>query len=66
MKCRGPAPTGSRETLRRNGVGEENDVERDKERMLQIRKQRREKRLIFLDLHRKPIKPRDKELAPST
>ena len=24
--------------------------------MLQIRKQRREKRLIFLDLHRKPIK----------
>ena len=34
----------------------ERNRERDKERILQLRKQRREKRLIFLGLRRKPIK----------
>ena len=41
--CQGPAPAVSRGTLRRNCIGEENDLERDKERILQIRKQRRER-----------------------
>ena len=53
---RGPAPVGSRDPLggwRRRL----RNRERDKERILQLRKQRREKRLIFLGLHRKPIKP---------
>ena len=31
MSCRGPAPSGSRGTLRRNGVSEGNDLEREKE-----------------------------------
>ena len=34
---RGPAPAGSRGTLRGNGIGKR-DLERDRERMLQIRK----------------------------
>ena len=42
--CRGPAPAGSKDTLRMNGISErESKGER--------------KRLIFLGLHRKPIKP---------
>jgi len=42
--CQGPAPAGSRDTLRMNGIGKrESKGER--------------KRLVFLDLHRKPIKP---------
>ena len=42
--CSGPAPAGSRDTLRMNSIGErESKGER--------------KRLIFLGLHRKPIKP---------
>ena len=44
MVYRDPAPTGSRGTRRRNGVGKENDLEREKERMLQIRKQRGERK----------------------
>ena len=29
VSCRGPAPAGSRGTLKRNGVSEENDLERE-------------------------------------
>ena len=41
----------------RTALATERNRERDKERILQLRKQRREKRLIFLGLRRKPIKP---------
>ena len=37
--------------------------EREKERMLQYKKVKERKKLIFLGLHRKPIKPQDKGLA---
>ena len=50
-----PAPVGSRDSLRRMASATERD--REKERILQLRKERREKRLIFLGLRRKPIKP---------
>ena len=43
---------------REDGVGKKDrNRERNKERILQLRRQRREKRLIFLGLSRKPIKP---------
>ena len=49
----GPAPAGSRDTLRMNGVGE-----RDKSKG-------ERKRLIFLGLHRKPIKSLTRDLLCS-
>ena len=55
--CQGPAPVGSRDSLRRTASATERNRERDKERILQLRKQRREKRLIFLGLCRKPKNP---------
>ena len=55
--CRGPAPVGSRDSLGRTASATERNRERDKERILQLRKYRREKRLIVLGLCRKPIKP---------
>ena len=43
---------------REDSIGEKDrNRERDRERILQLRKQRREKRLIFLGLCRKLIKP---------
>jgi len=42
--CQGPALAGSRDTLRMDGVGERES-------------KGEKKRLIFLGLHRKPIKP---------
>ena len=43
---------------REDSVGKKDrNRERNKERILQLRRQRREKRLIFLGLSRKPIKP---------
>ena len=45
---------------REDGVGKKDrNRERNKERILQLRRQRREKRLIFLGLSRKPIKPQN-------
>ena len=54
---RGPAPVGSRDSLGRTVLATEINRERDKERILQLRKQKRGKSLIFLGLCRKPIKP---------
>ena len=54
LKYWGPAPAGSRGTLRRDSVGER---ETERERMNVADKNVEErKRLIFLGLHRKPIK----------
>ena len=61
LSYRGPAPAGSRGTLRRDGVGErererQRQRERERERMNVAVKKVERKRLIFLGLHRKPIK----------
>ena len=59
--CWGPAPAGSRETQKRNGIG---DWFREREGKNVVDKKTEErKRLIFLGLHRKPIKLRDKKFA---
>ena len=60
--CQGPAPAGSKGTLRKDGVGKENDLEKDKERIRKKidKKIEERKRLILLCLHRKPLKSQDK------
>ena len=65
--CQGPAPAGSKGTLRKDGVGKENDLEKDKERIRKKidKKIEERKRLILLCLHRKPLKSQDKDLLCS-
>ena len=75
LLCRGPAPAGSKGTLRMDGIGKRDDTGLIMDWNLMVwgqmisekrRKNKEErKRLIFLDLHRKPIKPLTRDLLCS-